>query len=948
MIKIPFRNKNTRIPQRYKSLINEINEFEKNFQELTDSELRVKVFELNKEYQKTKDLNALITRSFALTREASVRTLGLRHFNVQLMAGLVLNNNKIAEMKTGEGKTLVATLSASLNALTKKGVHIVTVNDYLANRDQVSMGQIFRFLGFNTGLIQSEMSPIQRKTNYKSDITYVTNYELTFDYLRDNMEFNPQNIVLPAFNYCIIDEVDSILIDEAQTPIILAEANNTESVEKYIFASEIIKYLEVDKHYQIDEKNKNITITDLGSKQVEKITQTKNLFDVDNPWIPFIKNALRAETLFFNDINYIIQNNQIIIVDEFTGRIMPDRTWGEGLHQAIEAKENVPIHPQAETVASITYQNFFLMYPKLSGMTGTGKTSEIEFDKIYKLKVETIPTNKPIQRKDLPDLVYKDQFSKWNAIAKFCNNISLTGQPILIGTTTVEKSEMLAQLLNEYRLSYQILNAKPENVRRESEIIAQAGQTNSITVATNMAGRGTDIILGGNISFLIQKELYNILVCAKNELSRFHLKKNSINSINSIQQINKLTIYTKLISQTKFEAKFNINNIQIFKQMKIRSIHQKNQLRYNKLIPMLKTITKCYSQEFFSVLMVLIKNKKFLNLSDINVLRILQENDRIAIPTVSYQCAIRFLLDDLKLYFQKQYFQESQIVKNFGGLCVIGTERNESRRIDDQLRGRCGRQGDPGLSRFFVSLDDNLLRLFGGDKIQNMIGNNISDNSPIESSILSKSLTNAQQKVEERAYQQRKNLFEYDAILNRQRNIIYFERQTLLNKESIESDILGYGEQIICKFLTKLENKTINLIEISKFFELIMYRKLDLKLFDQFQRDLNNIDLIELKIYLFQEFWLSYETQLDLFSIYGEGLDLFRSFEKQIALSGYTTMWKDHLEKTNLLKDAVQWRSYGQKNPLTEYNREVSIIFQKQEETFIYFTLFIILNVSIV
>nr|YP_010277195.1 preprotein-translocase subunit a [Thalassionema nitzschioides]UHY40718.1 preprotein-translocase subunit a [Thalassionema nitzschioides] len=945
MIKIPFRNKNTRIPQRYKSLINEINEFEKNFQELTDSELRVKIFELSNEYQKTKDLNALITRSFAVTREASVRTLGLRHFNVQLMAGLVLNNNKIAEMKTGEGKTLVATLSASLNALTKKGVHIVTVNDYLANRDQVSMGQIFRFLGFNTGLIQSEMSPIQRKTNYKSDITYVTNYELTFDYLRDNMEFNPQNIVLPAFNYCIIDEVDSILIDEAQTPIILAEANNTESVEKYIFASEIIKYLEVDKHYQIDEKNKNITITDLGSKQVEKITQTKNLFDTDNPWIPFIRNALRAETLFFNDINYIIQNNQIIIVDEFTGRIMPDRTWGEGLHQAIEAKENVPIHPQAETVASITYQNFFLMYPKLSGMTGTGKTSEIEFDKIYKLKVETIPTNKPIQRKDLPDLVYKDQFSKWNAIAKFCNNISLTGQPILIGTTTVEKSEMLAQLLNEYRLSYQILNAKPENVRRESEIIAQAGQTNSITVATNMAGRGTDIILGGNISFLIQKELYNILVCAKNELSQFNLKKNSINTI---QQINKLTIYTKLISQTKFEAKLNTNNIQIFKQMKIRSIHQKNQLRYNKLIPMLKMITKGYSQEFFSVLIVLIKNKKFLNLSDINVLRILQENDRIAIPTVSYQCAIRFLLDDLKLYFQKQYSQESQIVKNFGGLCVIGTERNESRRVDDQLRGRCGRQGDPGLSRFFVSLDDNLLRLFGGEKIQNMIGNNISDNSPIESSILSKSLTNAQQKVEERAYQQRKNLFEYDAILNRQRNIIYFERQTLLNKESIEFDILGYGEQLICKFLTKLENKTINLIEISKFFELILYRKLDLKLFDQFQRDLNNIDLIEFKIYLFQEFWLSYETQLDLFSIYGEGLELFRSFEKQIALSGYTTMWKDHLEKTNLLKDAVQWRSYGQKNPLTEYNREVSIAFQKQEETFIYFTLFIILNVSIV
>jgi len=755
MIKIPFRNKNIRIPKRYKSLINEINEFEKIFHELTDIELRAKIFELNLEYQKTQDLNALITRSFAITREASVRTLGLRHFNVQLMAGLVLNNNKIAEMKTGEGKTLVATLPASLNALTKKGVHIVTVNDYLANRDQVSMGQIFRFLGFNTGLIQSGMIPIQRKMNYKSDITYVTNYELTFDYLRDNMEFNPQNIVLPPFNYCIIDEVDSILIDEAQTPIILAEPSDSESAEKYIFASEIIKYLEVDRHYQIDEKNKNVIITDLGSKQVEKITQTKCLFDTDNPWIPFIQNALRAETLFFNDINYIIQNNRIVIVDEFTGRIMPDRTWGEGLHQAIEAKENVPIHPQAETVASITYQNFFLMYPKLSGMTGTGKTSQVEFDKIYKLKVETIPTNKPIQRKDLPDLVYKDQFSKWNAIAKFCNNVSSTGQPILIGTTTVEKSEMLAQLLNEYQLSYQILNAKPENVRRESEIIAQAGQTKSITVATNMAGRGTDIILGGNVSFLIQKELYNILVFAKSEFTRFQLKKNSENTI---KQVNRLTRYTKILTQTKFEYKFSTNNIEVFKQMKIRLIHQNNQLRYNKLVEMLKTITKSYSQEFFSVLVILVKNEKFLKLSDINVLRILQENDRIAIPTVSYQCAIRFLLNDLKLYFQKQHYQESQIVKNSGGLCVIGTERNESRRVDDQLRGRCGRQGDPGLSRFFVSLDDNLLRLFGGDKIQNFIRNSISDDSPIESSILSKSLTNAQQKVEERAYQQRKKL----------------------------------------------------------------------------------------------------------------------------------------------------------------------------------------------
>ena len=945
MIKIPFKNKSIRIPKRYKSLIDEINQFEKLFQELTDTELRSKIFELNNEYQKHQDLNALITRSFALTREASVRTLGLRHFNVQLMAGLVLNNGKIAEMKTGEGKTLVGTLPASLNALSKKGVHIVTVNDYLANRDQVSMGQIFRFLGLNTGIIQSGMTPVERKKNYNSDITYVTNYELTFDYLRDNIEFNSQNIVLPAFNYCIVDEVDSILIDEAQTPIILAEANTIESPEKYVFASEIIKYLEIDTHYKIDEKNKNAIITELGSEQVEKITQTESLFDRDNPWMSFIINALRAETLFFKDINYIIQNNRIIIVDEFTGRIMPDRTWGEGLHQAIEAKEKVPIHPKSTTVASITYQNFFLMYPKLSGMTGTGKTSEVEFDKIYRLRVETIPTNKPIKRKDLPDLVYKDQFSKWNAIAKFCNNISSTGQPILIGTTTVEKSEMLAQLLSEYKLSYQILNAKPENVRRESEIIAQAGQTNSITVATNMAGRGTDIILGGNINFLIQKELYNILVFAKTQLTKIQLKKNSDNFL---RLGDKSVKFINLLDKLEFENQVLQNERKLFESFQARSITQQNQLKYQQLIKTLHNLTKCYSQKFFSVLLSVINDEKFLKLSDINILRILQENDRIAIPTLSYQCAIRFMLNDLKFYFQKPHNQESRIIKNFGGLCVIGTERNESRRVDDQLRGRCGRQGDPGLSRFFVSLDDNLLRLFGGDQIQNFMGNSLLDNSPIESSVLSKSLTNAQKKVEERAYQQRKRLFEYDAILNSQRNIIYFERKILLNKNSIESDILGYGEQLICNFLTNQQNKAFNIIEISRFFEYFLHRKIDLRLLERLEKDPNEINIEELKIYFFQEFWLSYEAQLDLFSIFGEGLDIFRSFEKQIALSGYNLMWQDHLEKTSLLRDAVQWRSYGQKNPLTEYNREVSMMFQKQEEIFIYVTIYIILNVSII
>ena len=467
--------KNNSSINKYQDLINQINVLENDLKGITDNELRAKSFKLKKQYEENKNLNSVIANSFALTREASLRTLGLRHFDVQLIGGLVLNDQKIAEMKTGEGKTLVATLPACLNALTGKGVHIVTVNDYLANRDQVSMGQIYRFLGLNTGLIQDGMTTFERRENYNADITYVTNYELTFDFLRDNMALNLTDVVLRPFNYCIIDEVDSILIDEAQTPLIIS--NNIETpVDKYLVASEITDYLELNIHYKIDEKNKNVILTDQGSKQVEKILRIQDLYDPRDPWIPYVINAIKANALFFNNVHYIVQNNRIIIVDEFTGRIMPDRRWGDGLHQAIEAKENLPIRQKTETVAAITYQNFFLLYPKLSGMTGTGKTAEIEFEKIYNLSVEEIPTDRTTKRKDLPDLIYKDQFSKWNAIAQTCNTISSTGQPILIGTTTVEKSEMLAQLLSEYKLSYQILNAKPENVRRESEIVAQAGK----------------------------------------------------------------------------------------------------------------------------------------------------------------------------------------------------------------------------------------------------------------------------------------------------------------------------------------------------------------------------------------------------------------------------------------------------------------------------------------
>lgn len=870
MLKNPFNNNS--LVNKYQKLINQINSLENNLKTLSDSELRAKSFNLKKQYQQNQNLNSLIAESFALTREASYRTLGLRHFDVQLIGGLVLNSGKIAEMKTGEGKTLVATLPAFLNALTKKGVHIVTVNDYLANRDQVSMGQIYRFLGLDTGLIQEGMSTVERRENYGADITYVTNYELTFDFLRDNMALNLTDVVLRPFNYCIIDEVDSILIDEAQTPLIIS--NNIDTpIEKYIVASEITEYLELNTHFKVDEKNKNVILTEEGSKQIETILSIQDLYDPRDPWIPYIINALKANALFFNNVHYIVQNNRIVIVDEFTGRIMPDRRWGDGLHQAIEAKENLPIRQKTETVASITYQNFFLIYPKLSGMTGTGKTAEIEFEKIYNLSVETIPTAKPNRRKDLTDLIYKDQFSKWNAIAQACNTISSTGQPILIGTTTVEKSEMLAQLLNEYSLSYQILNAKPENIRRESEIVAQAGKKNSITIATNMAGRGTDIILGGNINFKIQKELYDILTVSKSYITS---KKTKILEFNLLKKF------------------------------------------------------KGVSQKFLSVLLSLVTDQKFLALSDIDVLRILRENDRISIPTISYQCSIRFLVNELLLYNKKYQKQENKIVKNLGGLYIVGTERNDSRRIDNQLRGRCGRQGDPGTSRFFLSLDDNLLRLFGGPKVQNFMQNQISDDSPLESDFITKSLDSAQQRVEERAYQQRKNLFDYDDILNKQRNIVYHERRQILESASVQKNIFAYGEQIITEILLELKEEKSYDKQTIVLLENLFGRNLELKLLKESSSNFNEFDPVELKTFLFHEFWLTYQSKITEMSVYGDAI--IENLERSIILINTDRIWREHLQKMTLLREAVGWRGYGQRNPLYEYKQDAYYMFETREE----------------
>ncbi len=872
---------------KYQNLIHHINSLEDSFKTLSDGELKARNFKLRRQYKEIQNLEPLIAESFALTREASFRTLGLRHFDVQLIGGLVLNNQKIAEMKTGEGKTLVATLPASLNALTERGVHIVTVNNYLASRDQVSMGQIYRFLGLDTGLILDDMTTQERKKNYNADITYVTNYELTFDYLRDNMTLNLKDVVLRPFNYCIIDEVDSILIDEAQTPLIVS--NNIETpVDKYIIASEITDYLELNIHYKVDEKNKNVILTDIGSKQVEQILRIQDLYDPRDPWIPYVINAIKANALFFKSVHYIIQTNRIVIVDEFTGRIMPDRRWGDGLHQAIEAKEKLPIRQKTETVAAITYQNFFLLYPKLSGMTGTGKTAEIEFEKIYNLSVEEIPTARPTLRQDLPDLIYKDQFSKWNAIAETCNQVSATGQPILIGTTTIEKSEMLAQLLNEYKLGYQILNAKPENVRRESEIVAQAGKKGAITIATNMAGRGTDIILGGNVQFTIQKELYDTLTFARNYI----LSK-------------KLTLF-----QSPIITKIN-----------------------------------CNSQRFISVLNSLVMNQKFLELTDIDILRILRENDKISMSTTSYQCSIRFLILELTNFYTKHYKQENQIVKNLGGLYIIGTERNDSRRVDNQLRGRCGRQGDPGTSRFFLSLDDNLLRLFGGSKIQNFMQTQMNDDLPLESNFLTQSLDSAQERVEERAYQQRKNLFEYDDILNKQRNIVYFERRQILKSLSNQKNILAYGEQIITDILLDIKDEKVSSQSKLLLFESLFGTNLTLKYIKQPNLLLDEFTLSELKLYLFNEFWLTYQFKINELAIYGDGI--CENLERSIILINMDRIWREHLQKMTLLREAVGWRGYGQRNPLYEYKRDAFYMFETRKKTLRQLVIYDLLRSSI-
>nr|YP_009399456.1 preprotein-translocase subunit a [Dictyomenia sonderi]ARW69062.1 preprotein-translocase subunit a [Dictyomenia sonderi] len=779
------------------------------------------------------DTNTILIEAFATIKEAIFRALHLTLFDVQILGGIILNQNNIAEMKTGEGKTLVALLPAYLNCLTGEGVHIITVNDYLAERDSSLAKKVFSYVNIKVGLVTQKTNPNQKKNEYNSNITYITNSELGFDYLKDNMTIHKNNIVQRNFYYAIIDEVDSILIDEARTPLIISGITEIKN-QPYLEANKISNLLSNKIHYKIDEKSKSIILTDQGISQCEEILKIKNLYDTQNHWIKYILNALKAKELFLKNKDYITKNNQVIIVDEFTGRIMDGRRWSDGLHQSIEAKENIKIEAENKTLASITYQNLFLLYNKLAGMTGTAKTEENEFLNIYKMNVVNIPTNKKCIRKDLSDLVYKDEYNKWQSIANECLDMYNMKRPTLIGTTSIQKSELLSDMLKEMKVPHSLLNAKPENVSKEAEIILQAGQKGSITISTNMAGRGTDIILGGNP-----------------------------------EKTTELTI-EKLGSESKNKYVNNNNIKDILSEDEIKYLQNKNKLQNN-----IKT-------------------------------------------SLRYISKIKNIEAKLRTKYTNLFKKEKEEILKLGGLYVIGTERHESRRIDNQLRGRAGRQGDQGTSRFFLSLQDNLFRIFGGNNIEKLVTKlNIDDAIPIESILLTKSLNSAQKKVEAYFYDIRKQLYEYDDVIHNQRKAIYNERKKILNATFTRDCILEYAEYTIEEMLTiyiktNKENNTLKQI----------IKLLNIKNNTQ---NLSTMNFNEIKYYLNEQLRISY----DLKEIYLEQLrpGLIRQLEKYYLLQQIDQAWQEHIEKMNLLKEYIGWRSYGQQDPLIEYKNEAFHLF---------------------
>ncbi|HSB07043.1 MAG TPA: preprotein translocase subunit SecA [Thermodesulfobacteriota bacterium] len=798
LLKKIFGSKNERELKRIQPLVDEISQVESKVSPLTDDQLRQKTSEFKERLEKGEPLDQVLPEAFAVVRETAKRTLGERHYDVQLIGGIVLHEGRIAEMATGEGKTLVSTLPAYLNALTGKGVHIVTVNDYLAKRDSEWMGVIYKFLGLSVGVILHELNDKERKIAYGCDITYGTNNELGFDYLRDNMKFDIEDYVQRELNYAIVDEVDSILIDEARTPLIISGPAE-ESTDKYYKINRIIPFLKQGKDYQIEEKSHTAFLTEEGVAHVEKLLNVENLYDPRQiETLHHVNQGLRAHTLFKRDVDYVVKDGQVIIVDEFTGRLMPGRRWSDGLHQAVEAKENVRIENENQTLATITFQNYFRMYKKLAGMTGTADTEAAEFKKIYNLDVMVIPTNMPLIRTNYSDVIYKTEDEKFRAVVREIEELYKAGRPVLVGTISIEKSERLSHFLKKKGISHNVLNAKHHE--REAEIIAQAGRVSAVTISTNMAGRGTDILLGGNPKFLAR-------TMASGE-------------------------------ETDPEA-----------------------------------IQKAYER--------------------------------------AYQKALEIV--------QK----EKEKVIQVGGLHVLGTERHESRRIDNQLRGRAGRQGDPGSSRFYLSLEDDLLRIFGSERISGIMDRfGIEEEQPIEHKLVTRAIENAQRRVEAHNFEIRKHLLEYDNVMNQQREVIYSQRREVLAgldlKESVKEMIEEQAEGIVALFSDeKVHPEDWDLKGLrDAVYEQFAFRWTIPSLEED---GINRERLKDLVVEKAEEVYKKKEEEF--------GEPMLRYLEKVIMLQSIDYHWKDHLLAIDQLKEGIGLRGYGQKNPLIEYQKEAYQMF---------------------
>ncbi|MCL1473665.1 preprotein translocase subunit SecA [Argonema antarcticum] len=897
MLKTLLGDPNARKLKQYKPWVADINVLEE-IEALSDRELIGKTAAFKERLAKAKTLieekellDEILPEAFAVVREAGRRVLGMRHFDVQLLGGIILHKGQIAEMKTGEGKTLVATLPAYLNALTGKGVHIITVNDYLAKRDAEWMGQIHRFLGLSVGLIQSGMGSPERQKNYQCDITYATNSEIGFDYLRDNMATSMSEVVQRPFNYCVIDEVDSILIDEARTPLIISGQVERPS-EKYMRAAQVASALNKEDHYEVDEKARNVILSDEGFAEAEKLLEMNDLYDPNDPWAHYIFNAIKAKELFVCDVNYIVRNDEVVIVDEFTGRVLPGRRWSDGLHQAIEAKEGVEIQPETQTLATITYQNLFLLYPKLAGMTGTAKTEEAEFEKIYKLEVTIIPTNRTTGRRDLSDVVYKTEQAKWQAIADECAEMHQLGRPVLVGTTSVEKSEVLSSLLHQLKVPHNLLNAKPENVERESEIIAQAGRKGAVTIATNMAGRGTDIILGGNADYM-----------ARLKLREYFMPR--------IVQLDEEEFAVKSVPGTESDRGGGVG-----------------------FAPGKKVKTWKASPQIFPIELSRETEKMLKDAVEFACLSYgerslpeLEAEDKVAVASEKAPSddpaiqKLRSVYNLIKENYEHYTSSEHEEVVRLGGLHVIGTERHESRRIDNQLRGRAGRQGDPGSTKFFLSLQDSLLRIFGGDRVASLMNAfKVEEDMPIESGMLTRSLEGAQKKVETYYYDIRKQVFEYDEVMNNQRRAIYAERRRVLEGQDLKEQVIKYAEKTMDDIVDAYVNPELPSEEwelgklVGKVKEFV-YLLADLE-----PNQLEDLSVGEIKAFLHEQVRIAYdlkEAQIEQVQP-----ALMRQAERFFILQQIDTLWREHLQAMDALRESVGLRGYGQKDPLIEYKSE--------------------------